>query len=288
MRKSREFDNILDECLESLLTEGATVEQCLQRFPKHADELKPLLETALATRKASTIKPSPDFRDRARYQFHSALQEMGRRKSGVFFRWGWQPRWATVAATVFALFLAGGSTVAAASGSMPDDPLYPIKLATERVQLAFTFSAVGEAELHAKLADKRVAEIIHMAKENKPEQIERTAQRLVTDLTKIALLSSPREVTSSIAMAPAAEEAPVAEEAPLLTQRAGGGKEAHDKVDRRARLKEIIMHQADNNTARLHALLETAPESAKPALQRAIALSETGYKKALESFREKP
>ena len=57
MRKSREFDNILDECLESLLTEGATIEQCLQRFPKYADELKPLLETALAARKVSAIQP---------------------------------------------------------------------------------------------------------------------------------------------------------------------------------------------------------------------------------------
>jgi len=213
MKKSREFNNILDECLETLLTKGATIEQCLQRFPKHADELKPLLETALAANKqVSAIQPSPDFRDRARYQFYSALQEMEHKKSRAFFSWGWQPRWATVVAIVLVLFVAGGSTAAAASGSMPDDPLYPVKLATEQVQLAFTFSSLGKAELYAKLAEKRVDEIAFMASKNKPEQIERTAQRLDTYLTKIAVLSSPQEVTPGVAMAPAVEEAPATEE----------------------------------------------------------------------------
>jgi hypothetical protein len=291
MRKSREFNNILDECLESLLTKGATIEQCLQRFPKHADELKPLLETALATKRVSAIQPSPDFRDRARYQFYSALQEIGHRKSRAFFSWGWQPRWATVVAIVLALFVAGGSTAAAASGSMPDDPLYPVKLATEQAQLAFTFSSLGKAELYAKLAERRVDEIALMASKNKPEQIERTAQRLDTYLTKIAVLSSPQEVTYGVAMAPAAEQAPATEEAPAeeqapLARQAKGGKETHAKTDRRAKLKETVQSQAENNRARLRALLETAPESAKSALQRAIDLSETGYEKAIEALEE--
>ncbi len=70
MRKSREFDNILNECLEKLLLKGETIEQCLRSFPEHADELEPLLQTTLAIKGASDIQPSPEFRDKARYQFY--------------------------------------------------------------------------------------------------------------------------------------------------------------------------------------------------------------------------
>ncbi len=284
MRKSREFDNVLDECLERLLVKGETVEQCLRSFPEHADELKPLLETALATKEVSAIQPRPEFRDRARYQFYSALRETERKRSLFFFSWGWQPRWAVAVTIVLVLLLAGGGTVAAAGESMPDEPLYPVKLATEQVRLILTPSTLGKAELYAKLADSRVLEIVRMAGESKPEQVERTARRLDTYLTKIADLASTQEVTGSATMAPGVEEAPTLEKAPLLTERARGGQEARIKVDRRAELRTRLTHYATNHPARLRAMLNTAPESAKPALRRAIATSEVGYEKALEAL----
>jgi len=184
MRKSRQFDDILNECLERLLVRGETMEQCLRAFPEHADELKPLLETALNIKEASDIQPRLDFRDRARYEFYSALQGMERKRRSPLF--GWQPRWVAVTAIVLVLLLGGTGTVAAAGGSMPDEPLYPVKLATEQVRLVFTTSALGKAELYAKLADRRVLEIVRMADESKPEQVERTARRLDAYLTKIA------------------------------------------------------------------------------------------------------
>ena len=46
MGSNKQFNNILDECLESLLTGQETVEQCLQRYPEYAAELEPLLRTA--------------------------------------------------------------------------------------------------------------------------------------------------------------------------------------------------------------------------------------------------
>ena len=318
MKRSREFENVLDECLGRLLVKGETVEECLRSFPEHTDELKPLLETALAIKKASAIQPRPEFRDKARYQFYSALQGMEPKKSRLVF--GWQPLWATVVAIVLVLLLAGGGTVAAAGGSMPDEPLYPVKLATEQARLVLTPSALGKAELYAKLADRRVIEIIRMAGEGKPERIERTAQRLDAYLTKIADLSSTQGVTGGVAMAPAVEEAPivekapaakeaptaegapiveetltakeapaakealVVEKAPLLPERAKDGKEVRLKVDRRTRLRATVVRHAIKHPERLRALLKTVPQSAKPALLRAIAVSETGYEKALESL----
>jgi len=280
MKKTKEFNNILDNCLERLLVKGETIEQCLQSYPEHASELEPLLQTAMATKKALAIQPHPEFKTKARYQFHSALQEMERKRSRPFFGWGWQPRWVTVIAIVLAILLAGSGTVAAASGSMPDSPLYPVKLTTEQAQLVLTPSTLGKAELYAKLADRRVMEIVRMAGENKPEQIERTARRLDSYLTKIADLASPQEVTSDVTLAPAAEEAPVL----VLPERAKEGKEARIRVDRRARLKATVARLATNHPEHLRAVLEKAPESAKPALRRAIALSVARYKKALDAL----
>ena len=288
MRKYREFDNVLNECLERLLVKGETMEQCLGSFPEHSGELKPLLETALAAKKASAIQPRPEFRDRARYQFYSELQAMERKRSRPFFGWLWQPRWVPVTAVVLALLLAGGGTVAAASGSMPDEPLYAVKLATEQVQLVFTPSALGKAELYARLADRRVTEIVRMAGKSKPEHIERATQLLDTYLTKIAVLSSLQEVTGEVAMAPAFEEAPLPEEAlaveetPAMLRRGGGVKGKGIGLDRRGRLWATVVRL--NHPARLRAALDTAPQSVRPALLRAITVSQAGYEKALESL----
>ena len=117
MGNNKEFDNILNECLESLLTGGETIEQCLAQYPEQALELRPLLETALAARKVSSIQPRPEFKSRARYQFRAALQEAPARKAFFTFVW---PAWATVVAIVLVLLLGGGGTVAMAANSMPD------------------------------------------------------------------------------------------------------------------------------------------------------------------------
>lgn len=311
MPKSKEFDNALNECLERLLVRGEAMEQCLRGFAGFADELRPMLETALAVRKASVIQPRPEFRERARYQLYSALEETERKRSRPFL-WGWQPRWAVVVAAVLAFLMAGSGTVAAASGSMPDEPLYAVKLATERVQLTLTPSSLGKAELYAKLADKRVLEIVQMASESKPEQIERAVQRLDSYLTEIAVLSAPERVEPVVAMAPVPEEAVVkeegapgeaeealealprkalvpkeavvAEEAPLLSRGGRGGGGPSIRLDRRGKLRVIVAHNAIDNPARLRALLQTVPKPARASLLRAITVSETGYARALESL----
>ncbi|MFC2016948.1 DUF5667 domain-containing protein [Chloroflexota bacterium] len=311
MEKNREFNNILDECLERLLTRGETVEQCLRDYPQQAAELEPLLRTVLATKGASVIQPHPEFRAKARDQFHSALQEIEQKKRLPFF--GWQPRWAMAVAIVLALLLAGGGTVAAASNSMPDNPLYPVKLATEQAQLALTPSALGKAELYAKLADKRVAEIIYVANKGKPEQMEKVTQRLNSCLARVAVLATTQKEEAGVLMAPppqapapseqakeeagailapapreapapapAAEEALVVEEAP--SEQARGRKDVSVQANGRAKLRTHLTNHAINHPARLRAVLETAPESAKPALRRAIAASVAGYEKALEAL----
>jgi hypothetical protein len=280
MGTNKEFDNILDECLQRLLVGGETIEQCLERYPEQASQLKPLLETALAVKETSAVQPRAEFKARARYQFRSALQEAAAPKRRPFF--GWLPRWATVLTAVLVLLLAGGGTVFAAAGSMPGSPLYPVKLATEQVQLTLTPSQLGKANLCAEFADRRVDEIIYMADRGDVRQVELITQRLDNRLDMLVVLASG--LTGNVkfdVLAPPGEEAQ--EPAPpVAVEESGRG--FLDQADDWAELRVTVADYADSNQAALLAALEEVPESVRAALLRAIAVSEDGYEKALEAL----
>jgi len=287
MNKEKEFDNILDECLERLLVKGETIEQCLQSYPEQTANLKPLLQTALATREAVAIQPTTEFKARARYQFRSALQEAASQRRRPFL--SWLPQWATVATIVLGVLLMSGGTIAAASYSMPDNLLYPVKLATEQVQLTLTPSDIGKAKLCAKFADRRVVEIIHVANKGDAQQIEAVTQRLDKRLTMLASLTAAPVITEAPRMlAPSPETAPSeqaeSDEEAALLEAVESKKETTAKESKRAKLRTTVAKYAINHPGGLRAALKKAPESAKPALRRAITISEAGYKRALKAL----
>jgi len=291
MRRSRPFPDILEECLELVLVKGATVEECLRRYPEHAAELKPLLEMATATKKATAVQPSPEFRERARQQFYAALRQMPAQKKRAGFSWGWQPRWATVVAVVLALLLVSSGTVAAASSSMPDQPLYSVKRASEQAQLALTPSPLHKAELYARLADRRVIEILYLANKSKPEQVQRTTQSLDKHLARIADLATTHKMAAGEARAPMpmpTETSTLGKTAPSSVEAVPLEKAARIAYEQRAELRAVVMYQATHHPARLKAALVSASPQARLALLRAIAVSETGYEKALRSLEDQP
>jgi len=276
--KNSEFENILNECLDRLAS-GETLEQCLQSYPEQAAQLEPLLQMAQAVIKASAILPRAEFKARARYEFRSALQaEATKRRQPLF---SLRRRWSVALMVVSILLLAGGGTAVAASSSMLDSPLYPVKLAAEQVQLTLTPSDIGKARLCAVLADRRVAEIICMADKGDAQRVELATQRLDERLEMLTeLASAEEEGAPGMLMAPPSAPAPApapAEEAP-----ADEGVPAEGKG--RAELKRVVMCCADTNPAALRAALKEAPPSAKPALRRAIFISEIGYDRALAAL----
>jgi hypothetical protein len=320
--KNKEFDNILNDCLERLLVKGESLEQCLESYPAQAAELKPLLETALTAREAVAIQPRPDFRAQASYQFRSALQERAAGKSRP--TWGWFPRWATIVVIVVVLVLGGGGgTVAAADGSMPDSPLYPVKLATEQARLNLTFSQMGKARLCAELADRRVAEIAYMADKGDAGQVVAITRRLEDKLDLLVVLVGGSEGASGVLMAPPPEAAlppapttappttkealpstdtdevphppvvvsPPEETVPPITAvpqegRGWGGQGDDAQAENQAQLRERLAYDAASNQALLNAALDRAPEQTRPALRQAIMVSEDGYDEALEALEQ--
>jgi hypothetical protein len=180
-------------------------------------------------------------------------------------------------AIVLVVLLAGGGTVVVASNSMPDSPLYAVKLATEEARLMLTPSELGKARLCAELADRRVEEIIYMAGKGDVQQIELVTQRLDERLEKLAVLASALGGKGeAMLMAPSPDEEAALEAGDSQGIRAGanGWNELRMKVASRA---------AENQAA-LQAILEKAPASMKPFLRRAIMVSLAGYQKALEAL----
>ncbi len=340
--KQRDFDDILNECIERII-KGESVESCLETYPANATELEPLLRTAEDTLKAAAITPRPEFRQQAGNEFQAALLNLKPQKSG-FFRW--QARWVTVVSAVIVILLAGGGTVAASSNSLPDEPLYVVKLVTENIRLALTTSELGKAELYAEFANRRVDEIIKMAEKGKASQVVKATDRMNDQLIAIANLSLPsweddtavEETQAEMILAPSTEvtdtqtamppsvapvpsvitapepagtqkqaslsanvsaakapdkqlaiidKSPVTATVRSLTPETAATVDKPVKIDCPADLKTFISDQADTNTQKLEDVLETAPDSVKPALERAIDIAEKGYDKALKNIENK-
>lgn len=109
MGMDRNFDEILDECLDRI-GRGETPEACLTDYPEHGKKLEPLLRAMLQTRQAYSFAPSAAAKRAARQRFGAALdrlEQRRRQKPPVFSRLFARPMaWAAVAA-VLILVVAG-------------------------------------------------------------------------------------------------------------------------------------------------------------------------------------
>lgn len=237
------FDDILNKCLERVLR-GESPEQCVKDYPQQEAELKPLLELALTVHKAALVEPRPEFKAQLRYQLSTishAPEQKGQRRRGFFS--GWQHHWAIGAAVLLIfIILLGGGTVAASTNSLPDQPLYPVKLATEQVQLTFTFSDIGKARLHVKFIDRRVKEIVLMAERGRPDKLQKLSVRLAHHLEKIEQLVGTESTTPQATQEYPAREKKIRELRQLIRQNAA----QHQIMLREVEIKALSSARPDN------------------------------------------
>jgi len=157
---NKKFNDILDICLERIIFKGETVEKCLESYPTLSEELEPLLRAALSASDIFSVEPRPAFKQAAKARLLSTIatkeeiEEKRRLPS-----WHWQRRWAVAFSLALVLLIASGSIVTASTSSLPGDTLYPLKTAAEKVQAFFTFGDDAKANLHMKLAERRIEEI---------------------------------------------------------------------------------------------------------------------------------
>lgn len=200
---NKHINDILNECLENIITGKETVEQCLQRFPDHKAELEPLLRTAVMVNRVADVKPSPEFRARARYQLQTMMAKSRIAKRAPIL----VSRWAIAVCSLLLVFVLGGGTVLAADGVTPESPLYPVKLVTENVRVSLTGSEETKAELYVTIAERRVTEMATMVDRGKTQHLEESAQRLNTYYTKIAELPLGKSYDAKLMTSQAQSEA---------------------------------------------------------------------------------
>lgn len=243
------LEKVLASCLENV-EHGESPESCLARYPEMARDLEPLLRTALLVRQVTRAAPRQEFRAAARQRLMALARSAPARRGRPWRRvnpsaLGW--RWAAVTASLLVV-LVGWGTVAMASNSLPDETLYPVKIATEEVKLALTPGAVRKARLEIDFIEQRTQEIADLVEMERAAEVERASQRLDLHLSRLA------------AAAAAAEQEPSAQ----------------------AELEALVEERAARPKAVLQKALARAPDAAKPSVKKALDRTEAGYQVAKE------
>jgi hypothetical protein len=286
---SDKLESIFNECLERI-SQGESIESCLWSYPQEAAQLEPLLRTALGfSWRASAIQPTPEFKARARAGMRYQAAQLGTtqvqqpKHSGSF---SWQRGWAVALTAILIFVFSGVGTAAASSNALPDDPLYPVKLATEELKLAFTVSEEKKAEIHAQLAETRATEIATMTSQGKTEQVVATTNRLVQEREKADIAIARVELATTVktpqptattgaassnATLPTPASAPTTP-TPAATTEGDTVKTTQDTDNARKveRLNKAVVTSTSRSLDALKKALEQAPQKSQPALQQAI------------------
>jgi hypothetical protein len=288
---NRHLEEIFNECIERL-RQGDSIENCLLNYPEEAAEIEPLLRTASNINwRASMVQPRPEFKARARYQFINAQYAEAQAKEARFHPtlFSLQRAWMPALVMVLLLVFSSVGTAAAASNAMPDQPLYPVKLATEQVQLTLAFSNETKAELNTKLMETRSQEIITMATQGKTDQVIAATARLAQNLEAAETALNKVEETKTRQFSPPPRPATLAPTQPAPSQPLpppassdktkentgpAGGQTATTRASVEAdKLRQSVTASINKNLASLENAQEKTSEKAKEALQRAIELT---------------
>ena len=169
---SRKFDSALDDCL-NLVRVGASIKDCLARYPEYAGELEPLLRLASGVKSVPTPRPdSVAVQSNLQRMLDAAQEAAARRQKRRLSRFAWP--WAkpgdnqgrplfratmTVVAIVVLVGVVAGALFASAADSLPGQVLYPVKRLGEDVRLSLTLSAATRQELQSEYMIERRREV---------------------------------------------------------------------------------------------------------------------------------
>ena len=206
MKARVSFEGSLEGCLQELARTG-DLEASLRRYPEYAERLRPLLETAQATRQHYTAVPEPPGglalgrerllataeQDRKRALLATGMTRPSTRKMAMVRRMklAFPPQIIGILLVVLIGTVAlGGGVVWAAGDSLPGDLLYPVKTATEDIRLALASTAAGQVELALGFVDERTDEFeaLAAAGRNVPDEavarMERHVERALTQAAR--------------------------------------------------------------------------------------------------------
>lgn len=106
---------------------------------------------------------------------------------------------------IAALLGGGAGATYASQSSLPGDVLYPVKIASEKVQTALVVDDVKEADLHLKFSSERLEEVEELAQkgEKSPELVKLAVDNYKTELAQVQTIlnSAPTNSTQTTQIA---------------------------------------------------------------------------------------
>ena len=256
------------------LAQGATVEECLAPYPQEAGELEPLLRMVQAMT-AAVPEPRPQARAEVMGRLTEAWEERhARRGEGLLLR-PTLPLLRPLAAAltaVMVLVLGGWGTISTAANSVPEDLLYPVKMARERLILAVSPSS-QKAKVHARLAAERSKEMEALAvKAGSPAEIQRLSRRMM-DHTQKAVRLVDGAMVASLATPPVAGTGAVASDAApgaAALEVVALAPEASSAPSRARAVQEEVREEAGQEQVREEAGQEQVREEARQEQVRQV------------------
>lgn len=163
---------VLEICLHEI-ENGADMETVLARFPKLANELRPILETSVKARNMSAAEPSPEAIRRGRARLMQRAAEM--RESRVAPRKRVIPAFQRLALSfsmAAMLLLSGTGLVGASASALPGENLYPVKRTWEGLRLLLIFDQQARTLLEDQFEYERLHEVNELLVEGRHETIQ--------------------------------------------------------------------------------------------------------------------
>ncbi len=150
--RTEKFDEVLDQCL-TMMQAGASIDDCVVRYPQHADELRAQLQTAQTLWDAKpTAQPEPTAQAKGRSRLLTAVGELQQNAPPRSALWFWPIRGLrspirlgqTLPAVVALLVLGGAAIgVSAATGQGPLGALLSPGSDANEAQVLGTVEAVA-------------------------------------------------------------------------------------------------------------------------------------------------
>ncbi len=171
----RDISDILDKCIEEIIGNRKTVDDCLLSYKDRREELEPMLLAAIKLLEAGTITPDIKRKQEVRERFIAAVEqkqwETGiERKAmltGSAGKIGHLRTSLVRLGVITAIFtVMSGATLALAKESLPGSPFYPVKLAIEKARIGLVRDASAKRKLYVTAVQERVTELKKIKSEN--------------------------------------------------------------------------------------------------------------------------
>ncbi len=182
-----DFERIWDECWTRVTRGELTIEECLARYPKYADELRRLFAVAAELDEGRLVRAKPEYKARARVELIAQIRLRPRvqaaPRSPVRSQWRIIPlaiRVGVALVVLVLLLLVSGTMLAQAA--LPGDALYGWKIGSEDV-----FRSIYPDPVAADLAltNRRADELTQVVGTPAAERLaEQEYNRLLSDLPR--------------------------------------------------------------------------------------------------------